>query len=131
MTGGMIIREAHFPGRAPIDAYGNGGFRFAGMSHRGSILCLPSGIHGWEPADPENLGEEDFARVIAEAAEVEVLAKQWSWGYRFPGKDGVLRFGRARPLRVKSKPAAGKKRGKVNKDSPFAALRDLTGAHGR
>ena len=73
MTGGMIIREAHFPGRAPIDAYGNGGFRFAGMSHRGSILCLPSGIHGWEPADPENLGEEDFARVIAEAAEVEVL----------------------------------------------------------
>ncbi|MEX0406600.1 Mth938-like domain-containing protein [Aquibium sp. LZ166] len=73
MTGGMIIRDAHFPGRAPIDAYGNGGFRFAGMSHRGSILCLPSGIHGWEPADPENLGEEDFARVIAEAAEVEVL----------------------------------------------------------
>jgi uncharacterized protein len=47
----MIIREAHFPGRAPLDAYGNGGFRFADMSHRGSILCLPSGIHGWEPAD--------------------------------------------------------------------------------
>ena len=41
---------ARFPGRAPIDAYGNGGFRFAGMSHRGSILCLPSGIHAWEPA---------------------------------------------------------------------------------
>ena len=40
---------ARFPGRAPIDAYGNGGFRFAGMSHRGSILCLPSGIHAWEP----------------------------------------------------------------------------------
>jgi ATP-dependent RNA helicase SUPV3L1/SUV3 len=59
----------------------------------------------------------------------EVLA---GLGYRGkPGKDGVLRFGRARPLRVKSKPAAGKKRGKVNKDSPFAALRDLTGAHGR
>ena len=32
------------PGRAPIDAYGNGGFRFADMSHRGSILALPSGI---------------------------------------------------------------------------------------
>ncbi len=46
---------AHFPGRAPIDAYGNGGFRFADMSHRGSILCLPSGIYGWEPADPAML----------------------------------------------------------------------------
>lgn len=43
MAKGIEIREAHFPGRAPIDAYGNGGFRFAEMSHRGSILCLPSG----------------------------------------------------------------------------------------
>jgi hypothetical protein len=44
MARGIEIREAHFPGRAPIDTYGNGGFRFADMSHRGSILCLPSGI---------------------------------------------------------------------------------------
>ncbi len=39
-----------YPGRAQIDAYGNGGFRFAGMSHRGSILCLPSGILAWDAA---------------------------------------------------------------------------------
>ena len=39
--------RARYPGRAPIDAYGNGGFRFAEMSHRGSILCLPSGIYAW------------------------------------------------------------------------------------
>jgi len=39
-----------YPGRAPIDAYGNGGFRFAGMSHRGSILCLPSSILAWDAA---------------------------------------------------------------------------------
>ncbi len=44
---GIEIRAAHFPGRAPIDAYGNGGFRFAGMSHKGSLLCLPSGVYGW------------------------------------------------------------------------------------
>ncbi len=37
---GIEIREAHFPGRAPIEAYGNGGFRFAGMSHVGSIDIL-------------------------------------------------------------------------------------------
>jgi uncharacterized protein len=34
----------HLPNAAPIDSYGNGGFRFAGMSHRGSLLCLPAGI---------------------------------------------------------------------------------------
>jgi uncharacterized protein len=34
----------HLPAPAPIDAYGNGGFRFGGLSHRGSLLCLPTGI---------------------------------------------------------------------------------------
>ncbi|WP_235679241.1 Mth938-like domain-containing protein [Aquibium microcysteis] len=69
----MIIREAHFPGRAPLDAYGGGGFRFADMSHRGSLLCLPSGIHGWAPADPESLGPADFERLLAEADGIEIL----------------------------------------------------------
>lgn len=71
MAHGIVIREAHFPGRAPIDAYGNGGFRFAGMSHRGSILCLPSGIYGWEPGTPLGLG--DFRRVLDEADAVQIL----------------------------------------------------------
>jgi uncharacterized protein len=45
MTGDLNAASApHLPGAAPIDAYGNGGFRFAGMSHRGSLLCLPTGI---------------------------------------------------------------------------------------
>ena len=67
MAEGIVIRAAHFPGRAPIEAYGNGGFRFADMSHRGSLLCLPSGIYGWEPKDPLALTPDDFARVFAEA----------------------------------------------------------------
>jgi uncharacterized protein len=70
---GIIIREQHFPGRAPIDAYGNGGFRFADMSHRGSILCLPSGIYGWDVAEGADIDEASLARVLAEAAEIEVL----------------------------------------------------------
>lgn len=73
MAAGIVIREAHFPGRAPLDAYGNGGFRFADMSHRGSILCLPSGIHGWQPADPARLTLDDFDRVVAEAEAIEIL----------------------------------------------------------
>ncbi|WAX93241.1 Mth938-like domain-containing protein [Aminobacter sp. NyZ550] len=70
---GMIIREAHFPGRAPVDAYGDGGFRFADMSHRGSILCLPSGIYGWQPADARALQPSDFDKLFAEAGDVEIL----------------------------------------------------------
>lgn len=40
----------HLPHPALIDAYGDGGFRFAGMSHRGSLLCFPDGIWAW-PVD--------------------------------------------------------------------------------
>lgn len=70
---GIIIREAHFPGRAQIDAYGNGGFRFADMSHRGSLLLLPSGIYGWEMDETMPLSVENFRRVLDDAADIEVL----------------------------------------------------------
>jgi uncharacterized protein len=70
---GTILREAHFPGRAPIEAYGNGGFRFADMSHRGSILCLPSGIFGWEPNDPLTLDATDFEKLFADPGKIEIL----------------------------------------------------------
>lgn len=70
---GIEIRAAHFPGRAPIDAYGNGGFRFAEMSHRGSILCLPSGIHGWSVTEEAGLTEADFELVLSQADKIEIL----------------------------------------------------------
>ena len=47
MTGRLAADAPHLPTPAPIDAYGDGGFRFAGMSHRGSLLCLPDGIWAW------------------------------------------------------------------------------------
>jgi uncharacterized protein len=77
MTGqgpkGIIMRPAHFPGRAPVAGYGNGGFRFADMAHNGSILCLPSGIYGWDVASMDIAALDDFAKVIAEAGEFTVL----------------------------------------------------------
>ncbi len=73
MPKGIEIRDAHFPGRAPIDAYGNGGFRFADMSHRGSLLCLPSGIHGWDLAEGQPLMVDALAKVLDEAEGIEVL----------------------------------------------------------
>lgn len=72
MTGAIKMREAHFPGRAPIDAYGNGGFRFADMSHRGSIVCVPSGIYGLEMVSPVP-SMDDLSHILKEAVEIEVF----------------------------------------------------------
>lgn len=55
------------PGAHPIDGYGAGGFRFAGMSHRGSLLALPGGIYGWSATRPEEITEDSLAPVFAAA----------------------------------------------------------------
>jgi len=70
---GIVLKEAHYPGRAPVDAYGGGGFRFAEMSHRGSILCVPSGIYAWAPAAPDQIDADVLARVVHEAEGIELL----------------------------------------------------------
>ena len=69
----MTYAAPRYPGRAPIDAYGNGGFRFAEMSHRGSILCLPSGIHAWQPALPADITTPALAAALAEKDALGVL----------------------------------------------------------
>ena len=62
-----------YPARAPIDAYGNGGFRFAGMSHQGSLLVLPSGMYRWDVTDLASLKPEDFETLFAESRDIEFL----------------------------------------------------------
>ena len=69
---GIVLTPAHFPGRAPVDTYGNGGFRFAEMSHKGSILCLPSGIYGWVAETPGDITVRAFERVLDES-DLEVV----------------------------------------------------------
>jgi uncharacterized protein len=69
----MSKAAAHYPGVAPIEAYGSGGFRFAGMSHRGSILCLPSGIYAWQPADPLDMASLEAALAERDAMRVLIL----------------------------------------------------------
>lgn len=66
-------REQHLPEQVPVDAYGNGGFRFGGMSHRGSILILPSGVHGWSAVAPADITADSLAQVLEEAADVDML----------------------------------------------------------
>jgi uncharacterized protein len=62
------------PGRHVIEGYGNFGFSFGGMSHRGSILALPSGIYAWDVMGPEDLSIGALAQVFAESkGEIEHL----------------------------------------------------------
>ena len=63
----------HLPRSAPIEAYGKGGFAFAEMSHRGSLLCLPDAIWAWPVTRPEEIDEASLARVFAAANVIDTL----------------------------------------------------------
>ena len=63
----------HLPRSAPIDAYGKGGFAFADMSHRGSLLCLPDGIWAWPVTKPSEIDEYSLSRVFAAANGIDTL----------------------------------------------------------
>lgn len=68
--------DAHLPRPVEIESYGNGGFRFVGLdglSHRGSLLALPSGMWAWEARSIADLTAEMFARVVAEAGAIDIL----------------------------------------------------------
>lgn len=68
--------DAHLPRPVEIESYGNGGFRFVGLdglSHRGSLLALPSGMWAWEARTTADLTAEMFARVVAEAGAIDIL----------------------------------------------------------
>jgi uncharacterized protein len=67
------VAVAFYPRPAPIEAYGNGGFRFAGMSHKGSILCLPSGIQAWPVATLADVTPESLAAIRSETARLTFL----------------------------------------------------------
>ena len=63
----MSDQTAFFPEQVPIDAYGNGGFRFAGGSHKGSLICLPSGIYGWDARSMDDVNAALCAQIVAES----------------------------------------------------------------
>jgi uncharacterized protein len=65
--------QAHLPRSAPIEAYGKGGFVFAGMSHRGSLLCLPDSIWAWPVTSPGQIDTYSLERVFALANDIDTL----------------------------------------------------------
>jgi uncharacterized protein len=65
------VEGRHLPRQALIDAHGGGGFRFAGLSHRGSLLCLPDGIWAWPVVAPADISDEAVSLVFARAADLD------------------------------------------------------------
>lgn len=61
------------PRQVPIEGYGPRFFHFAGMSHSGSILALPSGIRPWAVDAFADLTRASFAPIVAEAKAFELL----------------------------------------------------------
>jgi uncharacterized protein len=70
MVLGSRADAPHSQRPAPIDAYKNRGFRFAGMSHRGSLLCFPDGIWAWSVNDVTELMEATLSAVFDRCAAV-------------------------------------------------------------
>jgi uncharacterized protein len=69
----VAAEPRHLPYPAPIEAYGKGGFRFAGMSHRGSLLCLPDGIWPWPLRQASEITEAALEPVFARAGEIDLF----------------------------------------------------------
>src|SRR5438105_2557175 len=67
------LSAPHLPQAAPIDAYGEGGFRFAGLSHHGSLLCLPDGIWAWPVTSSDEIDEESLHNVLTRADQLASL----------------------------------------------------------
>lgn len=73
MTNDKPGREGHYPYQTTIESYGDGGFRFAGMSHRGSLLCLPTGMHAWPVREAGEINAQSLAFALQQAAQLDVF----------------------------------------------------------
>ena len=69
----MIRFDGFVPGRHQLDAFGAGGFRFAGMSHRGSVLATPAGIRIWPVTRFSEITPETLQSVLDEAEAIDFL----------------------------------------------------------
>lgn len=69
MTAAAAAPAGVYPGRAAIDAYGNGGFRFADMSHRGSLIILPDRMCAWDVAAGDAITLASLAIVLGQLAQ--------------------------------------------------------------
>jgi uncharacterized protein len=91
--------SACYPFETAVTAYGNGGFRFADMSHKGSILCLPGGVFAWDvaldAAAADTLKVGDFAFALASLTAPAVLLLGTGAQQIFPSSEITKAFANA------------------------------------
>lgn len=69
----MEMSEDKPVGRLSVDAYGDGGFRVAGQRIEGSLLMLPNGPESWQVGQIADLKLSDFAAVLEQRQDIEIL----------------------------------------------------------
>ena len=69
----MESNQPHLPYPVAIEVYRGGGFRFAGLSHRGAILCLPDGIRASPVRSAADIDAQALALVLETSPPVEIL----------------------------------------------------------
>lgn len=69
----MARFEGFVPGRWPLDAIGAGGFRFAEMSHKGSIIATPAGIRLWPVTQFSEVTLDSLQPILDEAGTIDFL----------------------------------------------------------
>ncbi len=62
----MRVTEVHYPGSPPVEGYGPGFFRVAGVIHEGPLLLLPEGLARWG-------GLDDLDAILGQAGAIDVL----------------------------------------------------------
>ncbi len=65
--------DGFVPGFWQIDSYGNGGFRFAGMSHRGSIIASPAGVSAWGALEAADISEAALQSILEDGSGIGFL----------------------------------------------------------
>ncbi|MBV6657239.1 MAG: Mth938-like domain-containing protein [Devosiaceae bacterium] len=66
--------DRFLPEQAPIDAVLDGGFRFAGLSHQGSLIGLPGRTQNWlAPASAFDVSVDDLQPILDQAEALDIL----------------------------------------------------------
>ena len=69
----MDVTPRSAGGRQVVNAYGNGGFRVAGVTHKGSLLVLPERVFAWPVASMAELTLESLTPLLDAGAGTEIL----------------------------------------------------------
>lgn len=83
----MEMSEDKPVGRLSVDAYGDGGFRVAGQRIEGSLLMLPNGPESWQVGQIADLQLSDFAAVLEQRQDIEILLVGTGGTIAFLSKD--------------------------------------------